>query len=331
MKTSLHAQQALEDIVDAVAASYTAGRAIDSLESTALPNRRKIVAALKDLEHVAFMGFYATEVLNRINLRHYISERLYRAHGILVEQIARALVYRRNGGGHPEAEDLDRAEHVVGAVLALMPTLREQLAMDVEAAYDEDPAAKSIEEIIFSYPTVQAITIYRIAHEFYLRDVPMIPRIMTEHAHSVTGIEIHPGAQIGRRFFIDHGTGVVIGETAVIGDDVRLYQGVTLGALGMPRDEHGALIRDAPRHPTIENNVTIYAGATILGGKTVIGEGSVIGANTWIIESVPKGARVSYSAYGRGGGPGQTVRLADSRLRRAAAANGEPNSPPSGE
>lgn len=321
MKTSLHAQQTLEDIVDAVADSYRAGRPIDSLESTALPNRRKIVEALKDLEHVAFIGYYSSEVLNPINLRHYISERLYCAHGSLVEQIARALVYRRKGGGHPDTEDLDHSEQVVGEVLALIPELREQLAMDVQAAFQEDPAAKSIEEVIFSYPTVQAITIFRIAHEFYLRDVPMIPRIMTEYAHSLTGIEIHPGAKIGRRFFIDHGTGVVIGETAVIGNDVKVYQGVTLGALSMPRDERGSLIRDAQRHPTIEDNVTIYANATILGGKTVIGQGSVIGANTWVIESVPEGARVSYSAYGRGGGPGQTVSLANGARRNDGAAD----------
>jgi serine O-acetyltransferase len=182
-------------------------------------------------------------------------------------------------------------------VFARIPCVREQLSLDVRAAYQGDPAAKSIEEIVFSYPAVQAITAHRFAHEFQLRKVPMIPRILAEHAHSVTGIEIHPGARIGKRFFIDHGTGAVIGETTLIGDDVKLYQGVTLGALSMPRDEAGALIREAKRHPTIENGVTIYAGATILGGNTVIGENSVIGSNTWIIESVPPNTRVTYSAF----------------------------------
>lgn len=313
MKPSLAAQQTLESIVDAVATSYTAERPIDNLESTALPNRRKIIDALRDLEHVTFIGYYASENLNRINLRHYVSERLYCAHGTLVEQIARALVYQRRGGDAPEAQDLERSELLVGEVLARIPDIRTTLALDVQAAYEGDPAAESIEEIVFSYPGVQATTIYRFAHEFFIRHVPMIPRIMTEYAHSRTGIEIHPGAKIGKRFFIDHGTGVVIGETAIIGDDVKLYQGVTLGALSMPRDEAGDLIRNSKRHPTIEDNVTIYAGATILGGETVIGAGSVIGANTWIIETVPKGTRVSYSVYSQGGGPGQTISQARSR------------------
>ena len=300
MKTSLTSQRALEDIVDAVADSYNAGRPIDSLDSTALPNRRKIVEALCNLEHVCFIGYYATEVLSRINLRHYISERLYCAYDILVEQLARAVGYQRRGGG-PAEEDLAYAEKIVNDVFATIPVLRQQLSLDVQAGFDGDPAAKSTEEIIFSYPAIHAITIYRIAHEFYLRGVPMIPRIMAEHAHSTTGIEIHPGARIGKRFFIDHGTGVVIGETAEIGNNVKLYQGVTLGALSMPRDESGSLIRNAKRHPTLEDDVTVYAGATILGGDTVIGKDAVIGANTWIIESVPPGTRVSYSAYGHGG------------------------------
>ena len=301
MKTSLTAQRALEDIVDAVADSYNAGRPIDSLESTALPNRRKIIDALSNIEHVSFIGYYATEVLSRVNLRHYISERLYCAHDNLVEQIARAVGYQRRGSGGPSDEDVAFAEKVVSEVLQEIPTLRTQLSLDVQAAFEGDPAAKSTEEIIFSYPAIHAITIYRIAHEFYRRQVPMIPRIMAEYAHSSTGIEIHPGAAIGKRFFIDHGTGVVIGETAVIGDNVKLYQGVTLGALSMPRDASGSLIRNAKRHPTLEDGVTVYAGATILGGDTVIGKDSVIGANTWIIESVPAGTRVSYSAYGHAG------------------------------
>lgn len=307
MKPSLAAQQTLEGIVDAVAESYDADRPIDNLESTALPNRRKIIDALHDLEYVTFIGYYASDVLNRINLRHYISERLYCAHGILVEQIARALVYERRGGDSPEAQDLARSEQLVGEVLAKIPEIRATLALDVQAAYEGDPAVTSIEEIIFSYPGLQAITIHRFAHEFFVRHVPLIPRIMTEYAHGTTGIDIHPGARIGKRFFIDHGTGVVIGETAVIGNDVKLYQGVTLGALSMPRDEAGDLIRSAKRHPTIEDHVTIYAGATILGGETVIGSRSVIGANTWITQTVPPGSRVSYSVYTQGCGPGQRM------------------------
>lgn len=306
MKISLNAQRKLEDIVDAVAESYNHGRPIDSLESTALPNRRKIVRALRDLEYVCFIGYYASEGLNRVNLRHYIAERLYQAHGTLVEQIARALVYQRRGGGSPEEQDMAQAEKVVGEVLAGIPSLREKLSLDLQAAFDGDPAAKNVEEIVFSYPGIQAIAIYRVAHEFYIRDIPMVPRIMTDFAHSITGIELHPGARIGKRFFIDHGTGVVVGETAIIGDDVKLYQGVTLGALSMPRDDSGTLIRNVKRHPTIEDGVTIYASATILGGDTVIGRDSIIGANTWIVESVPPETRVSYSAYGSTDGKSQS-------------------------
>jgi serine O-acetyltransferase len=287
----------LETIIDAVAQSYAQEREIDSLETAALPNRRKIVEALHHLEHVAFMGFYATKRLDLANLRENLADHLRAASELLIEQIARAVVYARRGGPAPQAVDLAWSESVVNGVFAEIPHVREQLSLDVRAAFKGDPAAKSIEEVVFSYPAVQALTAHRFAHEFHERAVPMIPRILAEHAHNLTGIEIHPGAEIGKRFFIDHGTGVVIGETAVIGDDVKLYQGVTLGALSMPRDAAGALIREAKRHPTIENGVTIYAGATILGGNTVIGEDSVIGSNTWITESVPPNTRVSYSAY----------------------------------
>jgi serine O-acetyltransferase len=170
-----------------------------------------------------------------------------------------------------------------------LPAVRALLAADVEAAFEGDPAAKSFAEIVVAYPSIRAIAIYRIAHELFDLGVPLLPRMMTEHAHDRTGIDIHPGAKIGRRFFIDHGTGVVIGETCEIGDDVRLYQGVTLGARS-PR--HGESLRGTKRHPTIEHDVTIYAGATILGGETVIGSGSVIGGNVWLMESVPSGSKV---------------------------------------
>jgi serine O-acetyltransferase len=290
-------QSQFETIVDAVAHSYAHGREIDSLETAALPSRRKIVEALHHLEHVAYLGFYTTKALRPDNLRHHLAEHLYAAAALFTEQIARAVVYARRGGPGPEAVDLQWSESVVNAVFAEIPCVREQLSLDVNAAFNGDPAAKSIEEVVFSYPTVQAITTYRLAHEFHKRGVPMIPRIMSEHAHNLTGIDIHPGAEIGKRVFIDHGTGVVVGETAVIGDGVKLYQGVTLGALSVPRDAAGVLIRETKRHPTIENGVTIYAGATILGGNTVIGANSVIGANTWVTESVPPNTRVSYSAY----------------------------------
>jgi serine O-acetyltransferase len=164
--------------------------------------------------------------------------------------------------------------------------------MDVGAAFDGDPAAKSYEEIVISYPCITAIATHRIAHELYLKDVPLIPRIMSEYAHSKTGIDIHPGAKIGKNFFIDHGTGVVIGETTIIGDNVRIYQGATLGAMSFPKDERGRVIKGGKRHPTIEDNVTIYAEATILG-DVVIGKGAIIGGNVWIKQSVPPGVTIS--------------------------------------
>jgi serine O-acetyltransferase len=307
MRPSETAQRRVEEIADAVTDSYKLGRAIDSLESTALPNRRKIVEAMAELEHVVYMGFYSTRVLSPINLRQHIGSHLHRAAEILIEQTARAVSYLRNAGNAPGPAEMRVSEEAVMDTLAQIPRLREQLAFDVQAAFEGDPAAKSIEEVIFSYPAIQAITVYRFAHELHAREVPMVPRIMAEHAHSETGIEIHPGARIGRRFFIDHGTGVVIGETAIIGDDVKLYQGVTLGAISVARDEAGEVIRELKRHPTLEDNVTVYAGATILGGNTVIGRDSVIGANTWVTCSVPPGSRVTYFAHEAAGERRQTI------------------------
>ncbi len=290
------ANERLERILDEVAASYREGREIDSLESAALPNERKIVTALEHIKHVMYMGFYSTRDLSEVNLRQHIGEHLYDAFEGLVEQIARALVYRRQRGGEPSQEDIVESENAVLEVFSCISCLRASLALDVEAAYDGDPAAQSIEEIIFSYPAIEAITAFRIAHEFYRLEVPMIPRIMTEYAHGQTGIDINPGAEIGKSFFIDHGTGVVVGETTVIGDRVKLYQGVTLGALSIPRDQCGQVIRTSKRHPTLEDEVTVYAGATILGGDTLVGAGSVIGSNVWLTESVPPNSKVTYAS-----------------------------------
>jgi serine O-acetyltransferase len=190
----------------------------------------------------------------------------------------------------------ERGQREALTLLKKLKGLRKTLAEDVRAAYQGDPAAKSFDEIIFSYPSILAISIYRVAHELHAQEVPLIPRMMTEYAHSVTGIDINPGAVIGRHFFIDHGTGVVIGETGIIGDHVRIYQGVTLGALSLPMEEKGDLLRKTKRHPTIEDHVTIYAGATILGGETVIGAGSVVGGNVWLTHSVPPGTTVMIEA-----------------------------------
>lgn len=277
----------LEAAIDGVVASYDEGRAIDNLESAALPSKRAIVEAFHHLEYVLFMGFYSPRSLNRDNLRHSVAEHMYAAHEILVEQIERALNYEHWMGRVEDRLPAGSAEDVVLGLFEAIPELRRKLDRDIQAAYEGDPAAHNIEDVVFSYPSVHAITAYRVAHHLCRAGVPMIPRIITEHAHASTGIDIHPSARIGESFFIDHGTGVVIGETTVIGDDVKLYQGVTLGALSVPK-------RDDPsqRHPTIEDGVTIYAGATILGGDTVIGARSIIGGNVWIVKSVEPDSKV---------------------------------------
>src|ERR1700712_4004357 len=214
-------QANLEQIVDAVADSYGNGREIDSLESASLPNRRKILEALHHLEHAIFMGYYSTGRLTKENLRGALAEHLYPAASILTEQIARALAYGRNCGCDADDSDVECSQNIVHAVLGRIPVLRELVSLDVRAAYRGDPAASNMEEIVYSYPGLQAVAIHRIAHEFFRERVPLVPRILSEHAHSRTGIDIHPGATLGRRIFIDHGTGVVIGETAILGDDVK--------------------------------------------------------------------------------------------------------------
>ncbi|HUI26675.1 MAG TPA: serine O-acetyltransferase EpsC [Candidatus Kryptonia bacterium] len=285
----------LEEVIDLVMASYDGSHPIDSLESAALPNRRAVIEALRHLHSVIYIGFYSTRPLDRGNLRYSLSEQLYSAHAILVEQIRRAVSYEQMCCRVGPERDAKWSEAAVLRLFRRLPELRRLLNLDVAAAFDGDPAAKNFEEIVFSYPAIHAITTHRIAHELYLEQVPMIPRIMSEEAHSRTGIDIHPGARIGERFFIDHGTGVVIGETSVIGNQVKIYQGVTLGALSV-RGDNVEVLRTRKRHPTIEDGVTIYSGATILGGDTVIGAGSVIGGNVWVVESVPPGSKISYNA-----------------------------------
>jgi serine O-acetyltransferase len=230
-----------------------------------------------------------------VNLTDRLSDVVTQLADKLYEQVRLCLRYRQQIPGELSADamcvDCDKqAAEIVAQFFDRIPAIREILATDVQAAFDSDPAAQSTDETVFSYPGLYAISVQRLAHEFYLLDVPLLPRIMTEHAHSLTGIDIHPGAKLGRRFFIDHGTGVVVGETTEIGDNVKLYQGVTLGALA---PDFGQALRGRKRHPTIQDDVTIYAGATILGGETVIGRGSVIGGNVFITRSVPPQNRVS--------------------------------------
>ncbi len=288
----------LEDVITDVTASYREGRLIDSLSSAQLPNKRQVIEALGHLKAVMYLGYYATGALDDSKLPYTVAAHLYPAHEIFVEQIRRAANYEGfRSAGIPR--DPGWPEEVTLKLLRRIPHLRQLLSKDVLAAFQGDPAANSVEEVIFSYPSIEAITVHRIAHELHREGVPMLPRIMSEYAHGTSGIDIHPGAQIGESFFIDHGTGVVIGETSVIGNNVKLYQGVTLGALSLARGVPGE--RSIRRHPTLEDNVTIYAGATILGGETVIGAGSVVGGNVWLVASVPPGSHISYEGTTRVG------------------------------
>jgi serine O-acetyltransferase len=286
----------LEHVISAVADSYGAGRLIDSLGTATLPNKRQVTEALNHLKAVMYLGYYATGTLDESRVRYSVASHLYPAYEILVEQIRRAVNYEGfRTAGSPRAADWPQTVSL--GLFQKIPNIRTLLSRDVLAAFQGDPAANSIEEIIFSYPSIEAITTHRIAHELHVQGVPMLPRIMAEHAHSLSGIDIHPGAEIGESFFIDHGTGVVIGETCAIGNNVKIYQGVTLGAISVERTPGAG--RGTKRHPTIEDNVTIYAGATILGGKTVIGAGSVVGGNVWLVESVPPGSHITFEDHSR--------------------------------
>ena len=282
----------LEGATRALVKSYTAdGTRIDHLDRQPLPSHAEIIRVLVSIHELLFPGYIGAQGLTGESLQLHVESRMIRLYEVLTEQFSRAICHGASLGSGCAVPDLDAAACAV-EFLAELPRLREVLATDVEAAYEGDPAATSKDEIIFSYPSIYAVMVYRLAHELYRMKVPLIPRIMTEHAHHRTGIDIHPGTRIGARFFIDHGTGVVIGGTAVIGNNVKLYQGVTLGAFSFDKDATGQLVRNTKRHPTIEDDVVIYAGATILGGETVIGRGSVIGGNVWLTHSVPPGTRV---------------------------------------
>ncbi len=257
-----------------------------------LPSRDAVVAIVEDLRSVLFPGYFGTSDLNDESLHYFVGATLARALRHVEEQVRRGMAFS-------ERHDLESCEHCAEAAqrvtklfLGRIPAIRKLVRSDVEAAYEGDPALKSRDEAIFAYPGIFAVTNQRIAHELHILGVPLIPRIITEHAHTITGIDIHPGAAIGEKFFIDHGTGVVVGETAIIGDRVRLYQGVTLGAKSFPLDEQGNPIKGIPRHPIVEDDVVVYAGATILG-RITIGKGSSIGGNVWLTWGVPPGTRVT--------------------------------------
>ena len=298
MSTDTALSPPLEQITQRIVATYGECGAIHHLGHCPLPSYREVVDILGDLREILYPGYGRRQDLNRANVGDHVGSLVDSLHHRLSKQIASAFRHDCEAG-EDAADLLAEAQGIAIRYLDEIPELRRTLAQDVQAAFDGDPAARGLNEIIFCYPGLGAVTVYRIAHVLHRLGVPLIPRMMTEYAHAKTGIDIHPGATIGRRFFIDHGTGVVIGETTWIGDGVKLYQGVTLGARSFPRDaQTGEIVRDAKRHPTIEDEVVIYANATILGGETVIGHHSVIGSSAWITRSVAPYTTVTIESPG---------------------------------
>ena len=285
MATDLRLKEGLREITDAIVATYLECKHINHLGHCALPSREAVIEILADLMEILFPGFARRQNLHMGNVEYHVGDLVDGLHDKLTAQIARAMRHDCD----PQAPVIDfeaLAQKKTIELLGKLPELRVILEEDAESAFLGDPAAKSHHEIVFCYPGLEAITTYRIAHELLLLGVPLIPRMMTEYAHSKTGIDIHPGARIGPGFFIDHGTGVVLGETCDIGRNVKLYQGVTLGALSFPRDAAGNIIRGMKRHPTLEDDVVVYANATILGGDTIVGHHAVVGSSVWLTHSV---------------------------------------------
>ena len=292
MRKARHTDQKIKDIVDQIIQTYKGDTGINFIEVSDLPVRDKILEVLDLLIEILFPGYTGKRSVKKSNIEFIVIDILYHVYSELTEQIERAYKYQCRMQDCDTGDCRAMAEEAALHLLTQLSKIRELLKGDVGAALDGAPAAKSYEEIVISYPCITAIATYRIAHELYLRQIPLIPRIMSECAHSKTGIDIHPGATIGRNFFIDHGTGVVIGETTIIGNNVKIYQGTTLGAMSFPKDERGRIIKGKKRHPTIEDDVTIYAEATILGNVT-IGKGAIIGGNVWVKQSVPAGFTVT--------------------------------------
>lgn len=293
MATDIRLKERLPELTDRIVDSYHECGGIHHLGHCPLPSFDAVVGIAQDLKEILYPGYQKRQNLHMGNVVYHVGDLVDSLHDRLTQQLSRALrhEFRRRHGKDcgeqnlPDFEALGQEKAV--QFLETLPDMRHTLALDVQAAYDGDPAAADLDEIIFCYPGLEAITVYRIAHELFRLGIPLIPRILSEWAHARTGIDIHPGATIGHSFFIDHGTGVVIGATCEIAEHVKLYQGVTLGARSFQKDEAGNLVRSAKRHPTIESHVVVYANATILGGDTVIGHHSTIGASVSLYESVP--------------------------------------------
>ncbi len=315
----------LPQLVDKIVNSYNADARMRHTDRAFLPSPAEVRELIQRLLELLFPGFHGRQDLSSFNVPFHVGELLPRVAHLAYRQVDKCLCYKREieqpgsaSGWQADSPCDKEAWKVTNWFLDRLVDIRSMLSGDVQAAYDGDPAAINCDEVILAYPGLLAIAVHRCAHELYDKDVPILPRMMSEWAHRETGVDIHPGANIGRNFFIDHGTGVVIGETTDIGDNVKMYQGVTLGALSFPKDERGRLIRGAKRHPTVEDDVTIYANAIILGGETVLRKGCVIGGSVFLTSSVPAGATVAITP--------PALRMKDRSLRGPQKeAAGKPN------
>jgi serine O-acetyltransferase len=287
------AATALGELVEGMLASYRRDPRAQHVNRRFLPSRDEILEVVRLLLELFYPGYYGRQDLTDENLAFHVGNLLSEVREKVERQVETCLCFAAECDGKPTHPCSAAAKRVTAAFLERLPSVRDRLILDVQAAYDGDPAASSLDEVILAYPGMLAVTVHRVAHELNVMGVPLMPRIMSEWAHSRSGTDIHPGAKIGESFFIDHATGVVVGETTTIGSNVKLYQGVTLGALSIPKDERGRVIRDTKRHPTVEDGVTIYANATVLGGQTVIGADAVVGGSVFVTESVPPSTRVA--------------------------------------
>jgi len=283
----------LSTLVEGMLESYRRDPRAQHVNRRFLPSRDEILEVVELLLQLFYPGYFGRQDLDDENLAFHVGNLLSTLREKVERQVGSCLNFAAECGDRESGACAEEARRITAAFLDRLPAVRDALVLDVQAAYDGDPAAASLDEVILAYPGMLAVTVHRVAHELHVMGVPLMPRIMSEWAHSRTGADIHPGARIGSSFFIDHATGVVVGETSRIGARVKLYQGVTLGAISIPRDERGRVIRDTRRHPTVEDGVTIYANATVLGGETVVGADSVIGGSVFVTESVPGSTRVA--------------------------------------
>lgn len=286
----------LENVLNELCATYADGKGVNASERVLLPACAEVVELIQDLFEIMAPGYTEARRYTERSLHYALGNVLSHLYDVLLKLISRSILHlcALQNEDCRECEVGVKADQIVRDFLSALPALRESLKQDAQAAYDGDPAAVTEDEILVSYPGIRALMIQRMAHKLHVHHVPFLPRMMTEYIHATTGIDIHPGAQLGNGIFIDHGTGVVIGETSVLGNGIKIYQGVTLGALSFPKDACGKLIRGTKRHPTIEDNVTLYAGATVLG-NVIVGEHSVIGGNVWLTESVPPHSKITVS------------------------------------